>query len=244
MKNALYLCASVLALCAINSSAVEGEVRAGTAAPHGGSRYGSGGGTWAEGTISSRGADGKISIRGSESPYANDYFSYHHDYYSSPDQRTQLGERYRDKFKYSRNDENLKDYSFTVPNYNDTVIYDEANYGTDYGTWKYSDDAKSYRYNDLNVGDRVVVGYDTNGNNVRSMYRLNAKGTAGTNRTTDENRVNKDAKTNVTNPNNASGTNRADNTRQNNTGTTDNTTPNNANSNQGRSNNGTPQNPK
>ncbi len=58
-----------------------------------------------------------------------------------------------------------------MPDYNDTTIYDESNYGNDYSTWNYDTEPRAYHYNDINVGDRVVIGYDENGNN--SMFRVN-----------------------------------------------------------------------
>jgi hypothetical protein len=188
-----------------------------------GNRYNGGAHSWAEGTVSARGADGRLSIRGSTSPYANDYMSYHNDYYSHPENRSALGERYRDRLHYSWNDNNLNDYSFTVPNYDTTTIYDEPNYGSDYTTWDYNTEPRTYRYNDINVGDRVVIGYDENGNRVNSMYRVNPRNRteASVNANVNENRNNT---TGAAAGSSAGSTNRVeDNTRANNTGTTNNT---------------------
>lgn len=174
MNKALILCLSLAAICAIDSPAAEGDVRiVGTATR--GNRYSPSVKTWAEGTIVSKGADGRVSLRGTQSPYASDYFTYHHDYVAHPELRPQLGERYRDKFRYHWSEQDLKDYTFAVPDYSDAVIYDEPNYGTDYTAWSYDGEPRAYRYGDLNVGDRVAIGYDENGNRVQSIYRINPR---------------------------------------------------------------------
>ena len=215
MNKALFLCLSLAAVCAINSPAAEGDVRVAGTATHG-TRYSSGAKTWTEGTIVSKGADGRMNIRGTQSPYASDYFSYHHDYVANPDLRVKLGERYRDKFRYHWSDQDLKDYTFAVPDYNDSVIYEEPNYGTDYTAWSYDGEPRAYRYGDLNVGDRVVIGYDENGNKVHSMYRLNPRAAVVV-PNQDHTRPNVPV---VLTPEA-----HIDNTRPNNVGTTDNTVP-------------------
>ena len=237
MKSLLFLSLSLAALVSFQSYSAEGRGNAGAGASGGagvhagtggvsasagvsagaGARYNSSATHWAEGTVSARGADGRLSIRGSNAPYANDYMSYHHDYYSSPDRRGELGTRYHDRLNYNWNDTNLTDYSFTVPNYSDSVIYDEPNYGQDYTSWNYSSEPTTYHYNDINVGDRVVIGYDENGNKVQSMYRVHGK--SGNDRSVNTSNVNgRTGEANV--PNGQAGsTNRAPSDRsQNSTG--------------------------
>ncbi len=138
----------------------------------GSARYGPGGHVWAEGVISNVGRDGRFTIRGTRSPYADNYITYNHDYNADPEHRRELDQRFRNRLDYTWNDSNVSNYSFVTPDYDSIVVYDEPNYGTDFNTWSYSGNPHTYRYDELRAGDRVAIGYDENGNKVERIYRI------------------------------------------------------------------------
>lgn len=133
---------------------------------------------YAEGTVSTVAPDGSITLRGYESPYANSYSSYHREYYAMPvSQREararEIREKYQGKLNYSEYKDKERDYNFHVSTPERFTGYDESSrYGRSADTWSYST-PRTYRYNDIKAGDRVVVGYDSNNPSaVRSMYRV------------------------------------------------------------------------
>src|ERR1043165_13448 len=142
-----------------------------------GNYYDSKANAWAEGTISSIGPDGRVTLRGYESPYATTYSTYHRDYYALPEterenRRAELVAKYRDRLAYSPYRDPARDFSFSIDNRDKFVIYDESpRYGRSYETWTYTA-PKTYTYSDLHPGDRIAVGYDSaNPSRVYSMHR-------------------------------------------------------------------------
>lgn len=133
--------------------------------------------SYVEGTVSTVSPDGRITLKGYESPYAQTYTTYHKEYYSIPaaereTRGAELRERYKDKLTYeTRKDE--KDFTFSVSDREKFHVYDESpRYGRTYTDWKYSE-PKTYGYTDIKAGDRVVVGYDSaTPGSVHSMYRV------------------------------------------------------------------------
>jgi len=167
MFKTFFTCIALATVFTLSSSAV--DVNAGVSVGTGGTRYHTYGG-YTEGTISTIGKDGRFTIRGTTSPYARDYVTYHSGYWSTPESaRVTYSTPYRDRFTYTYDDSNLTDYTYTVPDYDKVVVYDEPNYGTDFTTWTYTE-PRVYHYGDLRVGDRVVVGVDNN--NARAIYRV------------------------------------------------------------------------
>jgi len=133
---------------------------------------------WAEGTVTSLDANGRLVIRGLESPYAYSYFSALRDYYSAPpiereSRQRQLREKYRDSLNYSWSDENNDNFTLNVTYPEDVRVVDESKrYGSPFDTWAFTEKPMTSRYSDLQSGDRVVVGYNNN-NFVDSIYRVN-----------------------------------------------------------------------
>lgn len=171
MKSTLaFVGAALCVFCALQVSAVEVAVQ--------GNYYDSKANAWAEGTISSVGPDGRVTLKGYESPYASHYSTFHRDYYALPEaerenRRAELVAKYRDRLAYSPYTTPAKDYSFSISNHDKFTVYDESpRYGHSYESWKYTT-PKTYTYSDLHQGDRVVVGYDSaNPSSVYSMYRV------------------------------------------------------------------------
>lgn len=135
---------------------------------------------YAEGTVSSVDADGRVTLRGYESPYANSYSSYHREYYSIPESQREsrakeMREKYKDRLTYSEYKDKERDYNFSVATPGKFTVYDESSrYGRSSDTWNYSAPRTSH-YNEIKTGDRVVVGYDSkNPGSARSMYRVEA----------------------------------------------------------------------
>jgi hypothetical protein len=136
--------------------------------------------TYAEGTVSTVGADGRITFRGYETPYANSYTSYHRDYYALPEAERQTRSkdilaRYKDRLNYSEYKDKERDYNFSISSPERFTVYDESSrYGRSADGWNYSS-PRTYHYNEIKAGDRVVIGYDSNNpSSVRSMYRVEA----------------------------------------------------------------------
>ncbi len=143
--------------------------------------YDNSGNTYVEGTVTNIGPDGRVVLKGYESPYANAYTSYHRDYYSIPETQREtrsreFREKYKDRLNYSEYKDKERDYNFSISNPDRFTVYDEsARYGRGADTWHYSTPSK-YTYSNIKAGDRVVVGYDSNNpNNPRSMYKVDAQ---------------------------------------------------------------------
>lgn len=133
---------------------------------------------WAEGTLTAIHPDGTFSIRGMESPYAHQYFSYMRDYNSVPEpERTdllpRLHERYKAGLNYKWDEENLHDFALYAVYPEDVKVFNEAaRYGNSVDSWTFADNSRIDHYKDLEAGDRVIVGFDDH-NAVNAIYRAN-----------------------------------------------------------------------
>ena len=133
---------------------------------------------WAEGTIESVDNNGRLVVRGLESPYANNYFSAMKDYYSTaPNEREAQLRAIRDKYSnmlnYAWTDQHNDNFILNVSYPEDMRVFDESKrYGKDFTSWTFDNNTQPYHYNDLKTGDRVVVGFNNN-NYVESIFLVN-----------------------------------------------------------------------
>jgi len=138
--------------------------------------------SWAEGTIAGTEQSGRLILHGTPSEYARNYVAYQRDFYSlTPAERADLKRvedlraGYNGRLSYNWRSDNLKDLTFTVPNVADFMVRDESlRYGIDPNKWSYNDDKQPVYFDDLKIGDRVVVGFDDY-NTVRSIFRINSR---------------------------------------------------------------------
>lgn len=170
MFKSIFSCIALAAILTMQAGAV--DVRAGVSVGTG-DRYHHYD-NWTEGTVSAVGKDGRLTIRGTASPYASEYVKYHSGYYTTPESgRVTYSTGYRDRFGYKWDDSKLTEYTYTVP---ETVtVYEEPNYGREFTTWTYSNEPRRYKYSDLKAGDRIVVGHDRVGLQARTMFRVTTK---------------------------------------------------------------------
>lgn len=134
---------------------------------------------WVEGTLTKADSDGSFTVRGAESPYARDFASFHRELYAiTPlergSQRQELLNGYGDRLKYPMDTmSKSREFNFANGTSESTAIFEEPQYGRETGTWNYRAQPRAMRYGDIKMGDRVVVGYDSYGDDIFAIWLVN-----------------------------------------------------------------------